>query len=129
MFDAKQYHTWLQQIARVNRATGTAAGYDPDQLQLLCGECFMQLADRVHALKAFGAAQESVNPKIALEARANLLLIQNSPGSRYDNGSTSTDIVDRQSRKTAMSAMFAVELSKAQPEIRAARNAQSLVPL
>ncbi|HSZ55275.1 MAG TPA: hypothetical protein VK797_06415 [Tepidisphaeraceae bacterium] len=130
MFDAKQYHTCLQQIARVMRAKGAAASaYDPDALQLLRGECFIQLGDRVQAIRTFTTAQKSANHALALTARASLLIVQASPVWKFDTGSGTIDIIDPQSRKQAMSALFSKELQKAQPAIRAAQNAQSLAPI
>jgi hypothetical protein len=130
MFDAKQYHTCLQQIARVLRVKGDAASaYDPDQLQLLRGECFIRLGDRAQAIRAFTTAQKSANHSMALTARANLLIVQASPAFKYDAGSGTIDIAEPQSRKQAMLALFSRELQKADPAIRAAQNAQSLAPI
>ena len=130
MFDARQYHTTLQQIARILRARGAAApAHDRDELQLLRGECFIQLGDRVQAIRAFTTAQQSADHQIALTGRANLLIIQASTNWKYDTGSGTIDITDPQSRKQAMSALFSKELQKAQPAIRAAQNADSLAPI
>jgi hypothetical protein len=130
MFDAKQYHICLQQIARITRLKGNAAtAYDMDQLQLLRGECFIQIRDRVSAFKAFDAAQRSPNPKVALPARANWLILQASRGWNYEAGSGPMNIVDPQSRKQAMLVLFNIELRKAEPAIQAAQNAQSLTPI
>ena len=130
MYDAGQYHICLQQINRVSRLKGPPAeAYDRDQLQLLRGECFVRLKARPEAFKAFRAAQESSNPKVALPARANLLTLQASPSWKFDSGSGPIDVIDPTSRKHAMSALFDAELKKAEPAIRAAQNAQSLVPI
>jgi hypothetical protein len=130
MFDAKQYHICLQQIARITRLKGNAASaYDMDELQLLRGECFIQIRDRVQAFRAFDTAQKSPNPKVALPARANWLILQASRGWNYEAGAGPIDIVDPQSRKQAMLVMFSTELRKADPAIRDAQNAQSLTPI
>lgn len=130
MFDARQYHTTLQQIARILRArTPAAAAHDTEQLQLLRGECFIRLGDRSSAIRAFTTAQTSPDHQVALTARANLLMIQASTAMKYDTGSGTIDITDPQSRKQAMSALFSKELQKAQPAIRAAQNADSLAPI
>jgi hypothetical protein len=130
MFDAGQYHTCLQQIARVLRLRGSAASaHDPDQLQMLRGECFIRLGDRAQAIRAFTTAQKSANHALALTARANLLIVQASPAFKYDTGSGTIDITDPQNRKQAMQAMFSKELQKADPAIHAAQNADSLAPI
>ena len=130
MFDAKQYNLCLQQIARVTRSkTPNANGNDPDQLQLLRGECYIQLADRVHAIKAFGAAQAASDPKTALMARANFLLLQKTPGWQFPSDTGSIDIVNPDSRRKAMSALFAIERKKADPAIQRAKNAQTIEPI
>jgi hypothetical protein len=130
MFDAKQYNLCLQQIARVTRSKSPAAtGNDPDQLQLLRGECYIQLGDRVHALKGFGAAQAASDPKTALMARANFLLLQKTPGWQFATDAGSIDIVNPESRRKAMSALFAVERKKADPAIQRAKNAETIEPI
>ena len=130
MFDAKQYNVCLQQIARILRAPASAiTEHDPDGLQLLRAECYMQLADRAHAFRAYDTAQKSTNPTVALAARANYLLLQNCTGWQYPTDAGSVDIVNRDSRRKAMSALFAAERKKAEPAIQRAQAARTIEPI
>jgi hypothetical protein len=130
MFDSKQYNICLQQIARIARApTSGTTTHDPDGLQLLRADCYMQLKDRAHALRAFDAAQKSEDPKISLRARASYLLVQASPNLQYPTDTGSVDIVNPESRRKAMSALFAVERKKADPAIQRAQNARTIEPI
>ena len=84
MYDAKQYRTCLQQIGRVLQLRGDAARpYDPASLQLLRGECLVQLQDRSTAMLAFSTAEKSPDLQQAAQARAMSLLLSRSPGFIY----------------------------------------------
>ena len=130
MFEAKQYNICLQQIARLTRAKSPgAAAQNIEELQLLRGECYMQLQDRPHALKAFEAAQAAQDPKVALAARANFLLLGASNGFVYNSESGTVDIVNPESRRKAMYLLYGVERRKAEPAIVRATSAQTMEPI
>lgn len=132
MYDAGQYHTCLQQIARALPASDRPnSGYDRFQLLLLRGECLMRLAARPQAYQAFRGAQDSPDTKTALTARANVLVIDASGGFLYQppGGGQAIDIQDPANRRKAMAALFDANSQKYRPQIDAATQASSLAPI
>jgi hypothetical protein len=129
MFEARQYHLCLQQIARVMRAKPPVSAQFAGELQLMRGECYMQLQDRAHAFKAFGEAQGCDDPKVALTARANYLMLQASTGLQYNSESGTIDLVNPESRRKAMYLLYGAERRKAEPAIARAKGAQTMEPI
>ncbi|HEY2586274.1 MAG TPA: hypothetical protein VGI81_10970 [Tepidisphaeraceae bacterium] len=133
MYDAGQFHTCLQQIARVLPGSDRPnSGFDRLQLMLLRGECLMRLGARAEAYRAFTAAQASPEAKTALTARANVVLIEASDQFRYrppGGGGQTIDIQDPANRRKAMGALFDAQLGKYRPQIDKAAQAPSLGPI
>lgn len=132
MYDAGQYHTCLQQIARVLPGSDRPnSGFDRLQLMLLRGECLMRLGARAAAYRAFVAAQASPEAKTALTARANVVLLEASNQFSYKppGGGQAIDIQDPVSRRKAMAALFDANLQRNRPQIDTAAQAPSLGPI
>ncbi|HUO07518.1 MAG TPA: hypothetical protein VM008_04395 [Phycisphaerae bacterium] len=134
MFDQKEYRSCLQQTARVLRLQGDAAkAYDPFTLQMRRGECFLNLGDWPTAAYAYHAAFTAApSAAQAEQARAMEALVKASRSGQYFSSKSPNDpinIISLKTRQEAMKAFFNDQFAAAAPQIKAAQNATSLVPL
>jgi len=131
MFNAAQYRTALQQIARVMQLKGDLARpYDIYALLLLRGDCLIHLNDKTTAFIAYAAAAKSPVAAQAAQARAMILLLRRSTGFEFapPAGGEPIDVLSPDGRKKAMLMMFNEGLNSSEPEIRNALASSSLVP-
>lgn len=98
------------------------------------GEALLNLKQKPAALEAFRGASAAAGREAELHqsmaARAMVELLSESDGLAYrQKGAAAINIVDADSRKAAMAALFADRLAKEKSKIDAAAEAPTLVPM
>jgi hypothetical protein len=134
----RQYAEALKQIASALQLKGPAAkGVDRYNLLLLKAECHLQSKATSMALESYAlAAKEAPDPAAKSVAQAHEHLLKQSKAFAYQPRSPAgppkpavIDILDVESRKKAFAALFLDEQRLAEPKLKAAREARSLLPI
>jgi hypothetical protein len=145
-FAAGDYHASLRIIARLLSSNlvkpDTPERYD---LFMLRGECMLRLKQRIAAQEAFDAASRVMKQRQDVDrvacANAMAALVKASGGLEYkpalkvnDRGTIAPaaagiDIVEPESRKRAMTALYEDKAAELAPDIANALSAKSLVPI
>jgi tetratricopeptide (TPR) repeat protein len=137
-FDAKQYKPALQKISKALTATDAKsareARYD---LFMLRGECLLRVNERTLAIDAFRSAARTMKDDgdihKAAAAGGTALLIEASRNLKYKStrppGAEPIDIVEPESRKQALSALFDERLAAAGPKVSKAVESEQLTPM
>jgi hypothetical protein len=129
--DAGQYREALRSIGEAlskRKASDDQARY---QLLMMRGECQLQLDQRADAASAFESAAKSAGNIVdAAMARANVVLIRASAGSKYapKSGGDAIDIKNAESRKQAYSTLRDDLLKANESKIQAAMHDNTLAP-
>ncbi|HEX8913734.1 MAG TPA: hypothetical protein VF796_15345, partial [Humisphaera sp.] len=134
MYDAGHYRTALQQAARASALTGErAAAYDKAALALFRADCLLALRETDEAVRWYGKASESPDPKVGAAGRAGVSLVRASPGGTYAPRSNPSavplDIAKPDARRQAMADLAAEELKAVKPKADAAARGNSLAPM
>jgi hypothetical protein len=139
-YDGQKYQDVLKKVASVLSLKGNAAqGYDRVALYKLKAESHLRLKQNAPAIEAFtNAAKEATDAKIAGECNALALLVKRSPGGRYTPkqplaGTTGKpapiDILNLQTRKDAMAALFNDESKPALAKVESLKKQKALKPV
>jgi hypothetical protein len=136
-FAAGQYRPCLQKVAAVLAMPESKRNL-PDRYQLfmLRGECLLQLRSPELADDAFHSAATVLKDpadiqKVAI-AESTATLVKASSGLKYQPkapGEPAIDIVDPESRKKAMIALFDDRMAQFKPKVIAANQSTNLVPI
>ncbi|MGB7160304.1 MAG: hypothetical protein WBD40_19710, partial [Tepidisphaeraceae bacterium] len=131
LHEAGDYRTALQEAARAIRWGEEPKGNDKFELQLIRGDCLLNLEDHPSALIAYEAAAKSPDVNVATEARGTAFLIRHSQDMKYTpkQGGDPISIADNASRKRAASALLTDQLAADRRELEAALKAQTLEPI
>jgi len=136
-YAAGQYQPCLMKISRLlampDSKKNLPQRYD---LFMLRGECLLQLKSGMVADDAFRAAatvlKDSDDTKKIADAEATAILIKASAGLKYqprDKSAEPIDIVDKESRKKAMQALYDDRMTLFKPKVEAAIQSTNLVPI
>ncbi len=133
-FDAGHYGPAVSLISRALSVRGAEAKeLDRYELLFLRGESFLQLRQTQYALRAFEEAFYAADdPKKKAAAIAVAALIRRSPGFTYTPiGSPEQrfNILDKESRKHAMAALYGDMRDHLRPSVAEAVKANTLVPI
>jgi hypothetical protein len=135
LFDQGKYPQVLQKLQRVLILKGAAAKpYDRHDLLRLRGETQLRLKTPVPAAQSFAEAAEATDDAAAVAVdRATALLIKRSQQQAYtpkNNGKgkapETIPIIEPESRKKAMAALFEDELTAAGPKLKSVADAKQL---
>lgn len=135
IYAAGEYRVCLQQAARVLRLTGAAAkDYDQFAVQILRGECLLQLDDPTGASAAFQRAAKSPDMRLKATGEAGTAVIRASPRLMYTPkdakpGDEPISIKTREGRRKAAAALLNDELAANEKKLASAEAAKNLVPL
>lgn len=133
MYDAKQYRTCLQQIARVIRQAQVPGGaWDKYALLLMRADCLLHLRDGASARQAYEAAEKAPTEEQWARARAMAFLISQSPGLKYTPRTAQgepTDITEDANQPKAMNLLLTDELVAIQRDVRRVTTAQNMEPI
>jgi len=133
-FDAGQYTDALKLISPA--LTQAKADDNPDEqykLLMLRGECLLRVKNRTGAADNFDLAMKyAPNVKDAAVARATAVVVRASPANKYTpkgKDKTPIDILDAESRKSAMEALRTDMVKNVKPRYDQAMSAQTLTPM
>lgn len=131
--DQREYRAAL---LKIGKALPEARGDNPRRYQLLMirGEALLNLKQKSAALEAFRGASAAAGREAELQqsmaARAMVELLSESDGLAYrPKAAAAINIVEAESRKAALAALFADRLTKEKSRIDAAAEAPTLVPM
>lgn len=129
-------HDYRAALLKIGKALPEARGDNLRRYDLLMarGEALLNLKQKLAALEAFRGASAAAGREAELHqsmaARAMVELLSESDGLAYrQKGAAAINIVDADSRKAAMAALFADRLAKEKSKIDAAAEAPTLVPM
>jgi hypothetical protein len=135
LYDEGKYPQVLQKLQRVLILKGPAAKpYDRHDLLRLRGETQLRLKTPVPAAQSFTEAAEATDDAAAIAVdRATALLIKRSPQQAFTPKNTgkgkapdAIPIVEPESRKKALAALFEDELAAASPKLKVVAEAKQL---
>lgn len=135
LYDEGKYPQVLQKLQRVLILKGAAAKpYDRHDLLRLRGETQLRLKSAVPAAQSFTEAAEATDDAAAIAVdRATALLIKRSQQQAFTpknsgkgKAAEAIPIVEPESRKKAMAALFDDELAAAGPKLKAVADAKQL---
>jgi tetratricopeptide (TPR) repeat protein len=136
-FDAKQYKAALQKISKALSAANTKpsreARYD---LFVLRGECLLRMNERTLAIDAFRSAARTMKQdgdvQKAATAAGTALLVEASRNLKYTSPrqpADAMDVVEPESRKKAMNALFEVRFDLIEPKVNKVIEGKTLPPM
>ena len=137
MFDAAQYQPLLAKLARVLQLKGEAGkGYDHVELATLKADTLMQLKQQASAMAsltdAVKAITEQTDPKVAVQARATLVLLKRSQVFAYTPKAPPAapiSLLDMPKRKTAYTALLADMRAEVAAKTKVAKAGKTLPPI
>jgi hypothetical protein len=136
-FDGKEYKSALQKISKALTATDAKsareARYD---LFMLRGECLLRMNSRTLAIDAFRSAARTMKDdgdvQKAATAAGTAALIEASRNLKYTSPrqpNDAMDVVEPESRKKALNALFDVRFDLTEPKVNKAIDGKTLPPM